>query len=301
MDRLGLGYDTLRTINPRLIYCAISAYGQDGPYKDRPGYDLMISALGGLLSVTGTPGGAPVKPGVALIDVAAGLHAALGVVSALRHRDLTGHGQRVDVSLLSTQLAVLVNAASEYLIGGRVAGPQGSGHASIVPYQAFPASDGHVLFGAPNDKLFGLVAEALGRPEWKDDPRFLTNDARIAHRDALVAMIGEITCARPTAHWVEVFTRIGAPVAPINRIDAVFEDPQVRHLNQVAMVKSPMFGDLPVVTSALRMSETPPVVGDAAPRLGQHTREVLEGAGVPASEVDRLLTEGVLEHRPLAG
>ncbi|MFC4945077.1 CaiB/BaiF CoA transferase family protein [Pseudonocardia sp. GCM10023141] len=299
MDRLGLGYDRLRELNPGLIYCAISAFGQDGPYRERPGYDLMISALGGMMSITGTPGGEPVKIGVAMIDVATGLHAALGVVSALHHRTVTGQGQRVDVSLLSTELAVLVNAASQYLIGGSVAEPQGSAHANVVPYQAFPTSDGHVLLGSPNDKLFRVLADALGRPEWKTDPRFTTNDARITHRDVLIPLIGEITRAESAAHWVDVLSRAGAPVAPINRMDAVFKDPQVQHLNQVAEVEHPMFGTLPVVTSALRLSETPPVVGEAAPRLGQHTREVLERcAGLAPRDIDRLVEAGVVEHRP---
>jgi crotonobetainyl-CoA:carnitine CoA-transferase CaiB-like acyl-CoA transferase len=299
MDRLGLGYERLRQLNPALIYCAISAFGQDGPYRERPGYDLMISALGGMMSITGTPGGEPVKIGVAMIDISTGLHAALGVVSALHHRTVTGRGQRVDVSLLSTELAVLINAASQYLIGGSVAEPQGSGHANVVPYQAFPTSDGHVLLGSPNDKLFRVVADALGRPEWKTDPRFTTNDARIAHRDVLIPMIGEITRTESAAHWVDTLSRTGAPVAPINRIDAVFKDPQVQHLNQVAEVEHPMFGTLPVVTSALRLSETPPVVGEAAPRLGQHTREVLERcAGMARGDIDRLIETGVVEHRP---
>jgi crotonobetainyl-CoA:carnitine CoA-transferase CaiB-like acyl-CoA transferase len=302
MDRLGLDYETLRKINPRLIYCAISAFGQDGPYSDRPGYDLMISALGGLMSITGTPGGEPVKVGVALIDVATGLHAALGIVSALNHRNLTGHGQRVDVSLLSTELAVLINAASQYLIGGSVAEPQGSSHANVVPYQAFPTSDGHVLLGSPNDKLFRVLAVALGRPEWQTDERFLTNDARIAHRAELIPMIAEITATKSTAHWVETLSRTGAPVAPINRMDAVFKDPQVQHIGQVAEVEHPMFGRMPVVTSALRMSATPPVVGAAAPRLGEHSAQVLaRDLGLSRAAITDLIDAGVVEYRPADG
>lgn len=302
MKRLGLDYETLRETNPRLIYCAISAFGQDGPYSDRPGYDLMISALGGLMSITGTPGGEPVKAGVALIDVATGLHAALGVVSALNHRNVTGEGQRIDVSLLSTELAVLINAASQYLIGGSVAEPQGSSHANVAPYQAFPTADGHVLLGSPNDKLFHVLADALGRPEWTRDPRFVTNDARIANRDELIPMIAEMTSTRSTAHWVDTLSKTGAPVAPINRMDAVFKDPQVQHIDQVSEVEHPLFGRMPVVTSALRLSATPPVVGNAAPRLGEHTSVVLgRDLGLDQDEIDALIASGVVEYRPAAG
>jgi crotonobetainyl-CoA:carnitine CoA-transferase CaiB-like acyl-CoA transferase len=302
MERLGLDYATLSADHPQLIYCAISAFGQDGPYKARPGYDLMVSALGGLMSITGTPGGTPVKTGVALIDVATGLHAALGVLAALNHRNATGQGQRVDISLLGTELAILINAASQYLIGGSVAEPQGSAHANVVPYEAFPTSGGHVLLGSPNDKLFGVIAETLGHPEWKTDPRFATNGARVSHRDELIPLIAAETARESAAHWVDVFSRSGAPVAPINRIDAVFKDPQVQHLDQVAEVEHPLYGKYPVVTSALRMSATPPVVGDAAPRLGQHTTEILGGGlGLSDERIARLIADGIVEYRPAAG
>jgi crotonobetainyl-CoA:carnitine CoA-transferase CaiB-like acyl-CoA transferase len=302
MERLGLGYETLSADHPDLIYCAVSAFGQDGPYKDRPGYDLMVSALGGLMSITGTPGGEPVKTGVALIDVATGLYAALGVLAALNHRNATGEGQRVDISLLSTELAILINAASQYLIGGSVAEPQGSAHANVVPYQAFPTCDGHVLLGSPNDKLFGVLAGALGHPEWRDDPRFATNEDRVLHRDELLPLIAAVTAKETAAHWVGLLSRTGAPVAPINRMDSVFTDPQVRHLDQVAEVEHPLYGSYSVVTSALRMSLTPPVVGDAAPRLGQHTAEILAGGlGKSDAEVAALISDGVVEYRPAAG
>jgi crotonobetainyl-CoA:carnitine CoA-transferase CaiB-like acyl-CoA transferase len=302
MDRLGLGYEELKKTNPKLIYCAISAFGQTGPYNERPGYDLMISALGGLMGVTGNADGEPVKTGVALIDVSTGLHAAIGVLAALHHRTLTGEGQRVDASLLSTELAILINVASEYLIGGSIAKPQGSGHANVAPYQAFPSEDGWVLMGSPNDKLFRKMCDALGRPEWGEDPRFLTNGDRVKHKPELVGMISAITRTQKTSYWVELLSATGAPVAPINKMNEVFEDPQVKHLDQVAYVEHPLYGRYPVVTSGLRFSETPAVVGPAAPRLGQHTREILEGElGMSKCEVEQLLEKGVLEYRSADG
>ena len=302
MERLGLGYESLRELNPGLIYCAVSAFGQTGPYKDRPGYDLMISALGGLMGVTGTPDGEPVKTGVALIDVSTGLHAAIGMLAALHHRTLTGEGQRVDASLLSTELAILINVASEYLIGGSIAKPQGSGHANVSPYQAFPTADGWVLMGSPNDKLFRVTCDALGQPAWKDDPRFLTNGDRVRHKPELVGMISTITRTKPTQHWVDLLSSIGAPVAPINTMDKVFEDPQVQHLDQVAELEHPLYGKHRVVTSGLRLSETPPVVGRPAPRLGEHTVEILTTElGLSGDVVDALINRGIVEYRPAAG
>jgi crotonobetainyl-CoA:carnitine CoA-transferase CaiB-like acyl-CoA transferase len=298
MSRLGLDYESLREINPRLIYCAVSAFGQTGPYRDRPGYDLMISALGGLMGVTGNPDGEPVKTGVALIDVSTGLHAAIGILAALNHRNITGEGQRVDASLLSTELAILINVASEYLIGGSIARPQGSGHANVSPYQAFPTADGWVLMGSPNDKLFRVTCDALGHPEWKDDPRFLSNGARVTHKPELVGMISAVTRTRPTDHWVELLSATGAPVAPINPMNKVFEDPQVKHLDQVAEVEHPLYGRYKVVTSGLRLSATPPVVGTAAPRLGEHTVEILEELGLPQAAIDDLISRGIVEYRP---
>ncbi|WP_011582284.1 CaiB/BaiF CoA transferase family protein [Chelativorans oligotrophicus] len=298
MERLGLGYETLRQINPSLVYCAISAYGQTGPYKSRPGYDLMISAMGGLMSVTGTPGGEPVKTGVALIDVCTGLHAAIGILGALYHRQATGEGQRVDASLLGSQLAMLINVASEYLIGGSIAKPQGSAHANVAPYQAFPSKDGWVLMGSPNDKLFGVMCDALGQPQWKHDPRFVTNGDRVAHREELVALISDVTRQHPTDYWVDLLSSTGAPVAPINTMDKVFQNEQVQHLAQVEQVEHPLFGSYPVVTSALRMSATPPVKAAPAPRLGQHSREVLsEVLGWEDDQIEKLIAAGVIEFR----
>lgn len=294
MDRLGLGYERLRENHPGLVYCAISAFGSDGPYRDRAGYDVMVSALGGLMGVTGTPGGPPVKIGVALLDVCTGLNAQSGILQALLHRERTGLGQRVETSLLSTDLAVLINAASSWLIAGEILRPQGTAHPSIVPYQAFACADGFVLIGAGNDRLFARLAESLGRPELASDPRFATNADRVANRKALVPLIGQITRTRSVAHWVDALAAADVAVAPINDIAEVFEDPQVQASGQVVTVEHPTAGDIPMVGPAVSMGATPNAVRLPPPTLGRHTDEVLAGIGVTPAELSDLRTRGVV-------
>ena len=275
MDRLGLGYEKLRADNDGLIYCAISAFGQSGPYRDRAGYDVMVSALGGLMSVTGTPGGQPVKVGVALLDVATGMNAALGVLAALHERMKTGKGQRVDTSLLATQLAILINAASGYLLAGEVLKPHGTAHSSIVPYQAFEASDGWVMIGAANDKLFRALAAALGHPHWADDPRFATNAARVANRAELIPLIEVGIRNEAVETWVRALSGAGVAAAPVNRIDQVFADEHVTATGMVTSIDHPIAGALDVVAPAIQFSRTPASVRLPPPELGEHTDEVL--------------------------
>ncbi len=295
-ERLGLGHERLAAEHPRLVYCAISAFGQTGPYRDRAGYDVMVSALGGLMGITGTPDGEPVKVGVALLDVATGLYAALGVTAALHERTRTGRGRRVDTSLLATQLAVLINAASAYLQAGEVLEPQGSAHTSIVPYQAFQAADGHIMVGAANDKLFAALATELREPSWPSDARFATNAARVAHRDELVPRIAEHLARDTVAAWVERLAVAGVAVAPVNRIDQVFADPQVRHSGQVISVEHPEAGVLDLVGPALRLSGVPEGEHAPPPLLGEHTDDVLrELAGCDAGDLERLAASGVVQ------
>jgi crotonobetainyl-CoA:carnitine CoA-transferase CaiB-like acyl-CoA transferase len=300
MDRFGLGYEELHAERRGLVYCSISAFGQDGPYRDRAGYDVMVSALGGLIGITGTPDGEPIKTGVALLDVATGLYAVQGILAALFHRERTGEGQRVDASLLSTQLSILINAASAYLLAGQVMQPQGSAHTSIVPYQAFNAADGYVMVGAANDKLFGLLAAEFGHPEWTVDPRFSSNGARVAHREELVPLINEALRSDTVANWVERLAGVGVAVAPVNRMDQVFADPQVQHVGQVVTVEHPTLGEVQQVGSALRLGVTPPEVNTPPPRLGEHTTEVLaELLGRDQQELKRLSDTGAIGDLPI--
>ncbi|MBA3946230.1 MAG: CoA transferase [Herpetosiphonaceae bacterium] len=289
MDRLGLGYEALSGIHPRLIYCAISGYGQEGPYRDRAGYDVVVQALGGLMGITGTPDGPPVKTGVALIDLAAGLYAFSSILAALYHRERTGQGQRLDVSLLSAQLATLINVASAYLVAGALPVPLGSAHASIVPYQVFQAADGYIMVGAANDKLFSGLCAALGHAEWAMDPRFSTNAARVHHRGQLLVLIEAVLRTATVATWVERLAATQVAVAPVNTMDQVFADPQVVHSQQVVTVAHPTAGDVKLVGPAVNYSLTPAEVMAPPPTLGQHTVEVLRElagtrsvAGAPA-------------------
>jgi crotonobetainyl-CoA:carnitine CoA-transferase CaiB-like acyl-CoA transferase len=281
MERLGLGYETLRAERPGLIYCAISGFGRTGPYRERAGYDVAVQALGGLMGITGTPEGPPVKTGVALVDLATGLYAYSSILAALYHRGCTGEGQRIDVSLLSAELATLINAASQYLIGGALPTRQGTAHESIVPYQVFEAADGYVFVGAANDKLFARLAAAVGHPEWADDPRFRVNVERVRNRGTLVPLIESALRTHSVAHWEQRLQEAGVAVAPVNDMARVFADPQVVHSGQVVSVPHPTAGDVRLVGPAVAFSNTPAEVRLPPPLLGQHTDEVLrdiEGA-----------------------
>ncbi len=275
MASLGLDYASLRAEHPRLIYCSISGYGQMGPDRQRAGYDVIVTAQGGLMGITGTPDGEPVKTGVAQLDIATGLYAHSSILAALYHRERTGEGQVIDVSLLSTQVATLINAASMYLVAGEVLTPQGSAHASIVPYQAFAAADGYIVIGGANDKLFAQLANLLGHPEWPRDPRFATNADRVAHRATLIPLIEAIIRADTVAAWEARLATTGIAFAPVNRMDAVFRDPQVVASGQVVTVAHPTIGPVPLVGPAAHLSATPATVRLPPPTLGQHTEEVL--------------------------
>jgi crotonobetainyl-CoA:carnitine CoA-transferase CaiB-like acyl-CoA transferase len=294
MEKLGLGYDDLRTINPRLIYCAISGFGRSGPDKDRAGVDVIVEGVGGLMSITGEPDGPPVKVGVAIIDVATALHAHGAITAALFERERTGRGRRLDFSLLEVQIATLINIGSDYLIGGIVPKRWGSAHTSIVPYQAFEASDGYVVVGAINESLWLRFCEAIERPEFARDPRFASNELRSQHRSELLALIQPVFLGRTRADWLERFRSQGIPCGPINTLDEVYRDAQVEHLGIVQEVEHPTAGRIKLAGSPIRADHEQLPVRLPPPRLGQHTEEVLR-------ELLQYDDEHIREIRPVIG
>jgi crotonobetainyl-CoA:carnitine CoA-transferase CaiB-like acyl-CoA transferase len=284
MDRVSLGYDALRAERPNIIYCSVSGFGQTGPYRDRAAYDVPLQAMGGLMSITGAADGPPVKTGVALVDVIAAQYAFSGILAALFHRERTGEGQRVDVSLLSAELASLINVASAYLVAGENPVRRGTAHASIVPYQVFAASDGYVMLGAANDKLFAAFCVEAGHPEWVEDPRFRRNVDRVRNRETLLPLVAEVVHTDTVANWVERLQRVGVAVAPVNDLAQAFADPQVVHSGQVVTVTHPTAGAIPLVGPAALFSQTPAEVRLPPPLLGQHTDEVLSALQTNRSE-----------------
>ncbi|WP_207458213.1 CaiB/BaiF CoA-transferase family protein [Azospirillum sp. SYSU D00513] len=279
LEKYGLDYASLRAVKPDLVYCSITGFGQDGPYADRAGYDAMIQAMGGLMSVTGQPDGAPgaepMKVGVAVVDLFTGMYAASGMLAALAHRDRTGEGQHIDVALLDVQVAMLANQAANFLVSGTAPGRLGNAHPNICPYQAFAASDGHLMLAVGNDQQFRRFLTVAGRQELADDPRYATNTARVAARAVLVPLLAELIAARPRDWWIAELERAGVPCGPINTIDQLFADPQVlaRGLRVEAALEDGT--TVPMVRNPLRFSATPLGPWGAPPSLGQHTDEVL--------------------------
>ncbi len=298
MVRYGLDAESLRTADPRLIYCSITGYGQDGPHARRPGYDFAVQGLGGLMSVTGErdglPGAGPQKVGVAVADLFTGMYATVAILAALRHRDATGEGQVIDMALLDAQVAMLANLGSQYLVGGSVPERMGNGHPNIVPYQAFEAADGHVILAVGNDAQFARFCVIAEHPEWRDDPRFARNADRVRNRETLVPLIASVMRHRPRGDWLAALEAAGIPCSPVNAIDEVFADPQVRARGLQVAIDHPEQDALPMVASPLRLSATPVRYRSAPPMLGQHTDEVLREFGWSPREIDDLRERGVI-------
>jgi crotonobetainyl-CoA:carnitine CoA-transferase CaiB-like acyl-CoA transferase len=295
MEDLGLGWETLRRENPRLVYCAISGFGASGPKREWAGYDAIMQGVTGLMSITGEAAGPPVKVGVALIDEITALYAHGAILAALLHRERTGRGQKVECSLLESGVAALMNAATAWLLAGEVQGRYGSAHASVVPYQAFKARDDYLMVGAGNERLWKTFCEVIGAPEWADDPRFDSNARRVENREALVRMIEERLQARTRDEWVEAFGSAGLPTGPINDVADVFRDPQVLHRGMVRETEHPTAGRVRLVGIPVKFSDTPGAISAPPPLLGQHTEEVLRGLlGLGAEEIAALRKDGVL-------
>lgn len=292
--RWGLDYETLRAANPGLIYCAISGYGQTGPDRERPGYDFIVQAEGGVMSITGPAEGPPYKVGVAVSDVVAGLYATTAVLAALRHRENTGEGQYIDVALFDAQLAWLANVASNHLVSGETPGRYGNAHPNIVPYQTFPTADGHLALGVGSDGQFRRLCAVLERPSLAEDRRFRTNPERVAHREALVAALAAAFRARPTAAWIAALRAADIPAAPINDVGQALSHPQTAAREMVTAVSHPQTGSIPLVNSPLNLSAAPPAIRRPPPLLGEQTTAVLAELGYDAAEIERLQEQGVV-------
>jgi crotonobetainyl-CoA:carnitine CoA-transferase CaiB-like acyl-CoA transferase len=288
MDALGLGYDALTRVNPRLIYASISGYGQTGPARAKGGFDLIAQGVSGIMSITGEPGGAPVKAGVPLTDLSAGLFALVGILAAVEHRHRSGVGQMVDTSLVDAGVALSVWEATEYFAGIGLPKALGSAHRMIAPYQAMRCADGYITLGAANERLFRRVCEVLGHAEWIQLPEFVDSTARVRNRQALTDRIEAITSQQPCSHWLALFEANDIPCGPINDYAHVFTDPQVVARGMVVDTDHPTLGKLRTLGSPIKLSATPARVGRAAPQLGEHTEEVLREAGFDSSEIERL-------------
>jgi crotonobetainyl-CoA:carnitine CoA-transferase CaiB-like acyl-CoA transferase len=295
----GLDYESLRELNPRLVYCSITGFGQTGPYAARPGYDFLIQAMGGLMSVTGRKegeaGAGPQKAGVALTDILTGLYATIGILAALADRDRTGQGQHLDIALLDVQVACLANQAANYLVSGTAPGRMGNAHPNIVPYQDFPTSDGYLIIAVGNDGQFAKLCAELGLPELASDPRYARNQDRVAHRESLIASLSAATRAQTTGHWVGKLEASGVPCGPINAIDAVFADAQVRARELAISMPHGFAGTVPLVASPLRLSKTPVSYRHAPPQLGADTQAVLRDMlGMSTAEIETIAAQGII-------
>jgi crotonobetainyl-CoA:carnitine CoA-transferase CaiB-like acyl-CoA transferase len=299
LARYRLGYEDLKAVNPGLVYCSVTGFGQTGPYRERPGYDFMIQGMGGLMSITGErddlPGGGPQRVGVPIVDIMTGMYATIAVCAALAHRERTGAGQHLDLALLDTQVAFLANQAMNYLASGEVPGRLGNAHPNIVPYQTFATRDGAIILACGNDNLFSKFCEVANCAHLVRDARFATNGKRVENRTALVPLLDEIFTQRTTREWVEALEAAGVPNGPINDIRRVFEEPQVIARGMKIELDHPLAGKVPLVASPLRFSGTPLEYKAAPPTLGQHTEEILRGMlKLNEGDIERLRADGVI-------
>ncbi|HEY79795.1 MAG TPA: CoA transferase [Anaerolineae bacterium] len=295
MERLGLDYDSLAAIHPGLIYCSISGYGQTGPYKDRPGYDFMIQAHGGIMSITGPVEGPPYKVGVAVVDVTAGLYAVSAILAALHHRERTGQGQYIDIALLDAQVGWLVNVAQNYFATGEKPKRYGNAHPNIVPYETFETADGYLALAVGADAQYQRLCQVIGRPDLWEDARFQTNAGRVTHRDILIPQLQEVFRSRPTQAWLDALWAATIPASPINDIPAVFADPQVQHRGMAQTIQHPQAGELTLLGPVPKLSRTPAAIRTPPPMLGEHTDAVLqELLGLGGDAIAHLREEGVI-------
>ena len=300
LKKYGLGYDELNAINPKIVYCSITGFGQTGPWSHRPGYDFIIQGLGGLMSITGErddlPGGGPQKVGVAVTDLMTGMYATIAILAALTHRERSGAGQNIDMALLDVSVAMLANMNMNYLTSDQVPKRWGNAHPNVIPYQVFACSDGHIIVAVGNDSQFRKFCEALGVSDLGSDERFATNSNRIRHRAALIPLLEPLVKLRTRDEWVNALEAAGVPCGPINNIDQVFENPQVKARGIKVDIPHPLAGSVPQVASPMRFSETPIEYHTAPPTLGQHNDYVLrELLGMHADEIKRLQRSNIID------
>ena len=298
LARYGLDHAALAALNPRLIYCSITGFGQAGPHADRAGYDFIIQAMGGFMSITGErddkPGGGPQKAGVAVSDLMTGMYATVAILAALAHRERTGEGQHIDMALFDVMLAMLANMNMNYLTSGKPPGRAGNAHPNIVPYQVFEAADGHVVIAVGNDSQFVKFCEVAGCPELSVHPSYRRNADRVRNRDAVLAIVEPLVRAQPVAFWVERLEGAGVPCGPINNIAQALADPQVAARALRIDLPHPLAGVVPLVANPIKLSATPPVYERPPPILGQHTTEVLRECGFDETEIERLKSRGAV-------
>ena len=300
LKKYGLDYASLATVNPRLVYCSITGFGQTGPYAERAGYDFMIQGMGGFMGVTGerddAPGGGPQKAGIAVADLMTGMYAATAVLAAIAHREREGIGQYIDTSLFDTQIAMMATLDMNYLVSGTPPGRAGNAHQSIVPYQVFACADGHLILAVGNDGQFARFCDAAGKPEWRADSRFATNAGRVQRRDILVPMIAELMLERTQRDWLSALEVVGVPCGPINRLDQVFADPQAKARGMRIDLPHPLSGMVPQVANPLNFSATPLTYTQAPPLLGEHTEAVLAGRlGLSKQSLADLVARAVIQ------
>lgn len=299
MEKLGLGYEDLRRENPGLIYCSVSGYGSTGPYADKGGFDLIAQGFSGLMSITGEPGGPPLRTGNSVADINAGLLAAFGVLAAYQHKQRTGEGQRVETSLLEASLQQLYWHAAIYFGSGVSPGPSGSAHVLTAPYQAFPTATTWIIIGGANEKNWARIAQTLGQPQWIEDPRFAFNRDRMANREELTRLISAILVQRPAEHWLAELDRAGVPAGPVHSVGEALSHPQTLARDMVVEQEHPQAGKIRTVGMPVKFSATPAHYHRAAPRLGEDTRAILVEHGYDSARIQALLDAGVV--REVAG
>ncbi len=299
LKRYGLAYDDVRMVNPGIVYCSVTGFGQSGPYSARPGYDFIFQGMGGVMSITGErdelPGGGPQKVGIAVTDVMTGMYASLAISAALNYRERSGTGQYIDMALLDSIVAFNANQILNFWCSGQIPKRWGNAHANISPYEVFPTADGHIILAVGNDNQFARFCQVAGQAALASDPRFRTNPDRVRNRNALIPIVQALICERPSRDWLAALEAAGVPCGPINDMKTVFEDPQARHRGLRVDIPHPAGVDVPTVASPMRFSDTPVEYDRPPPLLGQHTREVLISVlGKTDAELDALAADGVI-------